>query len=50
MLHYNGFGVYCIISRMRAAKFHVYGLVTVGHSHYQPIVVALDVENYPAVL
>lgn len=35
---------------MRADKFHIDGLVTISDSHYQPIVVAFDVEDHPAAL
>ena len=35
---------------MRADKFHVDGLVTVGDSYNQAIVVAFDVEDHPAAL
>lgn len=50
LLHFNGFGVYCIIGRLCADKFHVDSLVAVSDSHYQAMVVAFDVEDHPAVL
>lgn len=50
MLHFNGFGIDGVVLGMRADKFHVNRLVAIGHRYDQAIVIALDVEDYSAIL
>src|SRR6185369_13100913 len=49
-LLFDGFGVNRIVLGMCADEFHVDGLIAICHRGHQAVVIALDVEDDPAIL